>query len=121
MDPWTMRQMVREILRLIPFLIVFVGGGVYTILATRIAAKLAKRRLQESFLDHVEEAARRELEERARSIRTLEDQIQEEKGINRELARRAKGAIVMSGKVSELLSTADTTPTYRRGSGSRRP
>lgn len=121
MDPWMMRETVREIVRLIPFLIVFVGGGIYTIVAVILSVRIARKRWQESFIERVDEDARRQLEVRDRSIRSLEDRLQNERGINRELARRAKGAIVLSGKVSEILGTADTTPTYRRGSESRRP
>jgi len=92
-----------------------VVGGLYTLALVLLTRKAAKKRWDADFMSRYKEEARSEIRERDDYIAGLEERLKNAQRINRELARRAKAAVIMSGKVSETLATADFTQTAQFG------
>jgi len=115
MDPWTWQKLGKELLDLLPMLVAFAAGGLYTLALVVLTRKAAKKRWDADFMSRYKEEARSEIRERDTYIVGLEERLKDAKKLNRELARRAKAAVIMSGKVSETLATADFTQMSQFG------
>jgi len=114
-DPWSWRNLGKELLDLLPLIIAFVAGGLYSLALVLITHKAAKKRWDSDFMSRYKEEARSEIRERDAYIAGLEEQLKDAQRINRDLARRAKAAAILSGKVSQTLATVDFTQTAQFG------
>jgi len=114
-DPWTWHRAGKELLDLLPEIIAFIAGGSWSLLLVGLTRKKAKKDWDAAFMSRYKEEARSEIRERDAHIIGLEERLKDAKKLNRELARRAKAAVIMSGKVSETLATADFTQTAQFG------
>jgi len=101
----------------LPAITAFIAGGAWSLLLVRLTRRKAKKDWDKRFLSRYKEEARSEIEERDDYIAGLEGRLREVQQVNSELARRAKAAVVLSGKVTEALATADFTPMSQAGSG----
>ena len=115
MDGWTAHRALKEFLDLLPMLVAFVIGGLYTLAMVLLTRKAAKKRWDADFMSRYKEEARCEIRERDAFIAGLEEQLKDAQRINQELARRTKAAVILSGKASEVLLTTDFTPMSRVG------
>lgn len=114
-DPWTWHRAGKELLDLLPEIIAFIAGGSWSLLLVGLTRKKAKKNWDANFMSRYKEEARSEIRERDAHIVGLEERLKNAQRINRELVRRTKAAVIMSGKVSETLATADFTQTSQFG------
>jgi hypothetical protein len=124
LDPWTAHQSLKQFLELLPLAGYFIIGGAYTVMVARLAVKRAKKKWDADFLSRYKEEARSEIEERdafilslKQKIAELQEALKQEQKVSREMNRRHKAAIEMIGRLTAILSTAETIPMYLRGSG----
>jgi hypothetical protein len=114
-DPWTWHRAGKELLDLLPEIIAFIAGGSWSLLLVGLTRKKAKKNWDAAFMSRYKEEARSEIRERDAYIAGLEEQLKDAQRINRDLARRAKAAAILSGKVSQTLATVDFTQTAQFG------
>jgi hypothetical protein len=114
-DPWSWNRAGKELLDLLPEIVAFIAGGSWSLLLVGLTRKKAKKDWDAAFMSRYKEEARSEIRERDAHIVGLEERLKDAKKLNRELARRAKAAVIMSGKVSETLATADFTQMSQFG------
>jgi hypothetical protein len=114
-DPWTWHRAGKELLDLLPEIIAFIAGGSWSLLLVGLTRKKAKKNWDAAFMSRYKEEARSEIRERDAHIAGLEERLKNAQRINRELVKRTKAAVIMSGKVSETLATADFTQTSQFG------
>ena len=118
-DPWTWHRAGKELLDLLPEIIAFIAGGSWSLLLVGLTRKKAKKNWDAAFMSRYKEEARSEIRERDTYIVGLEERLQETQRVNGELARRAKAAAVTAGKITEVLGTAELTPTFHPGFASQ--
>jgi predicted DNA-binding ArsR family transcriptional regulator len=114
-EPWASRQLLKQGLEIFPFIGMLVLGGIYTLAVVLITMKRARKKWDEDFLSRYKEEIRSEIQERDAYIAGLERQLKKEQTLIREMSKRTRVAVKMSGKVSEILATADSTKTSQYG------
>lgn len=115
MDPWDSRQLLRDFLQLLPLLAVFILGGLFALAVALAAVKRARKKWDADFLSRYKEEHRSELQERDVYISDLKAQLKDAQATIQWQAEMRKAAITMSSKLSEILATAASIPTSRRG------
>jgi hypothetical protein len=115
MVDWTLHEIGRDLLRLIPLCVIFVVGAAYTLAIVRCTASMTRRKLDANLVDRANGKAREAIRWRDQELSYLRRELERQKDLTREMALRKKAAIVLSSKLYEMLGTAETTQTCRHG------
>ena len=114
-DPWSWYRAGKELLDLLPEIVAFIAGGAWSLLLVRFTRKKAKKDWDADFMSRYKEEARSEIRERDVYIANIKAQLDEERTNRREIARRAKAAVVLTGRITEALGTVELTPAANPG------